>query len=167
MNTGNSDDQNNNRIDCLMNRNPIQNWSVCKFISHSTICEINVQAVFNQFKYIVANAPINKTITSKVFGGVFVRIATCSFGYFYILQCALASTCNNRIFVSYLLLEEIYYNNAIGVFLLCIIAKNTITLFVETLHNTFIFNIKFTIGQLRLAVDGIYAMEKTQTKLNR
>lgn len=96
MNTGNSDNQDNDRIECLVNRNPIQNWSVGKLISHSTICEINVQAVFNQFEYIVANAPVNKTVTSEVLGGVFVRIATSSFRYLYILQCTLASTCKKK-----------------------------------------------------------------------
>jgi len=102
VDAGNSDDQDNDRIDCLMNGNSIQNRSICKFVSHSTVDKINVQTVFDQFKYIVANTPVNKTITSEILGRIFVRIATCSLWYFYILQCTLASTYKNKILTIFL-----------------------------------------------------------------
>lgn len=106
MNTRNSNNQDNNRVCCLMNRNPIQNWCICKFISHTAICEINIETMFNQLKNIMTNAPINETVTSEIFGTIFVRIATCSFWYFYVLQCALISTCNNKSITICLLLQE-------------------------------------------------------------
>lgn len=97
MNTGNSDNQDNDRVDCFMNRDSIQDWGICKFVSHSTVSKINIKTVFHQFKYIMTNTPINKTITSKILGWVFVWVTTCSFRYLYILQCTLASTCKNKI----------------------------------------------------------------------
>lgn len=99
VNTGNSDDQDNNRVDCLMNRNSIQNRSVRKFVSHSAIGKINIQTVLDQFEYIMANSPVNKAITSEILGRIFVRVATCPFWHFYILQCTLASTCKKKILI--------------------------------------------------------------------
>lgn len=96
VNTGNGDNQDNDRVNCLMNRNSIQDWSVRKFVSHSTVDEIDVKTMLNQLEYVVTNTPVNKTVTSEILGRVFVRVATCSFRYLYILQCTLASTCKQN-----------------------------------------------------------------------
>lgn len=68
VNTGNGDNQDNDRINCFMNRNSIQDWGIRKFVSDSTVGEINVKTMLNQFEYVMTNTPINETITSKILG---------------------------------------------------------------------------------------------------
>lgn len=117
VNTGDSNDQNNDRVYCFMNGDPIQNWSICKFVSHSAVCQIDVETMFNQLEYIVANTPVNETVTSEVLGAVFIRVATSSFWHLYILQCALASTCKDEILNICFLLQEYNYSDATDLFI--------------------------------------------------
>lgn len=100
VNTGNGDNQDNDRVNCLMNRNSIQDWGIRKFVSDSTVGEINVKTMLNQFEYVMTNTPINETVTSKILGRVSVRVATRPFRYLYILQRTLASTCKNKVTIS-------------------------------------------------------------------
>ena len=68
-----------------MDRNSIQYRCVRKFVSNFAVCKVDVQAMLDKFKNVMADAPVDKTIAGKIFVAVFVGIAAGSFWYFYVL----------------------------------------------------------------------------------